>query len=108
MSSSAHHADDLTPLRARDRGASPGGHSAFSSPRGRCHMANVSFLHARDLVKNYDGRRVLDNVTLIASPGQRIGLVGDNGVGKSTLLRLLAGHEEPDDGVVTRPDDCGF
>jgi macrolide transport system ATP-binding/permease protein len=71
-------------------------------------MANIPFLHARDLVKNYDGRRVLDNVTLIASPGQRIGLVGDNGVGKSTLLRLLAGREEPDDGVVSRPDDCGF
>jgi macrolide transport system ATP-binding/permease protein len=71
-------------------------------------MSNIPFLHARDLVKNYDGRRVLDNVTLVASPGQRIGLVGDNGVGKSTLLRLLAGREEPDDGVVTRPDDCGF
>lgn len=71
-------------------------------------MSNIPFLHARDLVKNYDDRRVLDNVTLVASPGQRIGLVGDNGVGKSTLLRLLAGREEPDDGVVTRPDDCGF
>ena len=63
---------------------------------------------ARDLVKIYDGRRVLDGVDLLASPGQRVGLVGENGAGKSTLLRLLAGVEQPDAGEVTRPSDIGF
>jgi macrolide transport system ATP-binding/permease protein len=71
-------------------------------------MSNIPFLHARDLVKAYGDRRVLDGVSLTASPGQRLGLVGDNGVGKSTLLRLLAGDEEPDAGTVSRPPDCGF
>lgn len=71
-------------------------------------MQATSILHARDLVKSYGGRRVLDEVTVSVSPGQRIGLVGENGVGKSTLLRLLAGAEEADSGTILRPQDCGF
>jgi macrolide transport system ATP-binding/permease protein len=51
---------------------------------------------------------VLDGVGLTASPGHRIGLIGENGVGKSTLLRLLAGVDEPDAGDVMRPADLGF
>ena len=65
-------------------------------------------LLARDLVKSYGDRRVLDGVSLTVAPGRRIGLVGENGVGKSTLLRLLAGHEQPDVGEITRPGDLGF
>ncbi|WP_132114292.1 ABC-F family ATP-binding cassette domain-containing protein [Actinocrispum wychmicini] len=66
------------------------------------------YLSANDLTKVYGDRRVLHEVSLNASPGQRLGLVGENGVGKSTLLRLLAGVEEPDTGDVVRPPDCGF
>ncbi|MEV5387302.1 ABC-F family ATP-binding cassette domain-containing protein [Streptomyces sp. NPDC052721] len=65
-------------------------------------------LLARDLVRVLGGRHVLDGVCLTASPGHRIGLIGENGVGKSTLLRVLAGVDEPDTGSVTRPDDLGF
>ncbi|MFJ4205487.1 ABC-F family ATP-binding cassette domain-containing protein [Streptomyces sviceus] len=65
-------------------------------------------LLARDLVRTVGGRRVLDGISLTASPGHRIGLIGENGVGKSTLLRVLAGTDEPDAGVVTRPADLGF
>ncbi|MEW2523763.1 ABC-F family ATP-binding cassette domain-containing protein [Streptomyces sp. NPDC047071] len=63
---------------------------------------------AHDLVRILGGRRVLDGVGLTASPGHRIGLIGENGVGKSTLLRLLAGTDRPDAGTVSRPDDLGF
>ncbi|GHE25499.1 ABC transporter ATP-binding protein [Kitasatospora indigofera] len=65
-------------------------------------------LIAHDLVRILDGRRVLDGVSLSAAPGRRIGLIGENGVGKSTLLRLLAGVDEPDGGHVTRPPGLGF
>ncbi|MEW2290424.1 ABC-F family ATP-binding cassette domain-containing protein [Streptomyces sp. NPDC047841] len=65
-------------------------------------------LLARDVVRALGGRRVLDGVSLTASPGHRIGLIGENGVGKSTLLRVLAGVDEPDAGSVTRPGDLGF
>ncbi|NEE07896.1 ABC-F family ATP-binding cassette domain-containing protein [Streptomyces sp. SID7499] len=65
-------------------------------------------LLAHDLVRSLGGRRVLDGVSLTASPGHRIGLIGENGVGKSTLLRLLGGVDEPDAGIVSRPDELGF
>ena len=45
---------------------------------------------------------VLSDVTLSVPTEARIGIVGPNGVGKSTLLRLLSGVEEPDGGTVTR------
>ncbi|MFB6877311.1 ABC-F family ATP-binding cassette domain-containing protein [Streptomyces sp. NPDC056323] len=65
-------------------------------------------LLAHDVVRTLGTRRVLDGVSLTASPGHRIGLIGENGVGKSTLLRLLAGVDEPEAGSVTRPADLGF
>ncbi|GIF51830.1 macrolide transport system ATP-binding/permease protein [Asanoa ferruginea] len=65
-------------------------------------------LLAHDLVRTFGGRRVLDGVSLTAAPGDRIGLIGENGTGKSTLLRLLAGTDEPDGGSVVRPPDLGF
>ncbi|MGW1607516.1 ATP-binding cassette domain-containing protein, partial [Streptomyces eurythermus] len=65
-------------------------------------------LLAHDLVRVRDGRRVLDGISLTASPGHRIGLIGENGVGKSTLLRVLAGVDEPDAGSVSRPAETGF
>nr|WP_205615589.1 ABC-F family ATP-binding cassette domain-containing protein [Streptomyces harenosi] len=63
---------------------------------------------AHDLVRSPGGRRVLDGICLTASPGHRIGLIGENGVGKSTLLRVLAGVDEPDAGSVSRPAGTGF
>ena len=67
-----------------------------------------SDLVATDLAKSYAGRTVLDGIDLRAAPGRRIGLIGENGVGKSTLLRLLAGVERPDSGTVHRPDDSAY
>ncbi len=61
-----------------------------------------------DLTKTYEARRVLDGVSLTAAPGTRIGLVGDNGVGKSTLLRLLAGLEHFDSGEISGPSEIGY
>ncbi|GAB3932595.1 ATP-binding cassette domain-containing protein [Micromonospora vulcania] len=42
-----------------------------------------------------------------AAPGHRIGLIGENGTGKTTLLRVLAGVDEPDAGTVVRPPALG-
>jgi ATPase subunit of ABC transporter with duplicated ATPase domains len=54
------------------------------------------------VTKSYGAQVVLDDVTLTIGPRARIGLVGPNGVGKSTLLRIAAGADAPDRGVVTR------
>ena len=59
-------------------------------------------LGAELLRVEYPTRVVLDGVTVGISDGDRIGVVGRNGDGKSTLLRILAGKQEPDGGRVTR------
>src|SRR6266508_6831652 len=56
-----------------------------------------------DTVSKYHGANpILLEVTLGVPPGARIGVVGPNGVGKSTLLRIAAGLDVPDAGTVTR------
>jgi ATP-binding cassette, subfamily F, member 3 len=55
----------------------------------------------RGIVKSFGGRRVLDGLDLEVGPRARVGLVGANGAGKSTILRLLAGHDTPDAGTLT-------
>jgi len=65
-------------------------------------------LRADGVSVSFDGRPVLTDVSLAVDPGHRAGLVGENGVGKSTLLRVLAGTLEPDAGTVERPPDLGL
>ena len=65
-------------------------------------------LAARNVSKSYAAVQVLDRVSLVVSPGDRVGIVGPNGIGKSTLLRVLAGLEEPDRGDVVRSGAVGY
>jgi ATPase subunit of ABC transporter with duplicated ATPase domains len=54
----------------------------------------------RDLVVVRDGLTVLDGIDLVLAPGDRVGVVGPNGVGKSTLLQAVAGMVAPERGSV--------
>jgi macrolide transport system ATP-binding/permease protein len=53
--------------------------------------------------KSYGIQQVLDQITFIMTTGQRIGLVGANGVGKSTLLKIIVGELEADSGAIALP-----
>ena len=55
-------------------------------------------LTIKELKKSFDGRTLFDHVDLEVVGGERIALLGDNGTGKSTLLKILLGEEEPDSG----------
>jgi ATPase subunit of ABC transporter with duplicated ATPase domains len=59
-------------------------------------------LAARHISKSYGDVAVIDDFSLLLRPRDRVGLVGPNGIGKSTLLRILAGVEPPDHGEVRR------
>ena len=62
-------------------------------------MHSITF---KDVSKSHGARLLLDHVSLVVDARSRIGLVGPNGIGKTTLLRLLAGLEQPDSGAVVR------
>jgi ATP-binding cassette subfamily F protein uup len=64
-----------------------------------------TILSASEVTVRYNDRAVLDAVTLGIQDGERLGLVGRNGAGKTTFLRILAGLQSPDSGQVARQRD---
>ncbi|HEU5070897.1 MAG TPA: ABC-F family ATP-binding cassette domain-containing protein [Verrucomicrobiae bacterium] len=64
-----------------------------------------TIINATDVTVRYNDRAILDAATLAIDEGQRIGLVGRNGCGKTTFLKILAGLLVPDAGDVTRRRD---
>ena len=53
-----------------------------------------------DLNLSFDGRKMLDNFSYKFTRGERVGIVGRNGVGKTTFINLMAGKLQPDSGVI--------
>jgi ATP-binding cassette subfamily F protein uup len=76
----------------RERGAHITIDEADESGRKVIRMRNVSY--------SYGEQKIIDKVSLTVMRGDRIGLVGNNGVGKSTLLRLMLGELQPQEGTV--------
>jgi ATP-binding cassette subfamily F protein uup len=63
----------------------------------------MALLSLRDVSLAFGGPRLLDHVDLHVERGERVCVLGRNGEGKSTLLRLMAGEVAPDEGEVVRP-----
>src|SRR6266576_2622139 len=62
----------------------------------------TTLLSANDLALAYGYQRLLESVTLTVAPGEKVGLVGRNGSGKTSLLKILAGQQAADSGEVSR------
>ncbi len=60
----------------------------------------MSVINVEHISKLYGDRMVLDDLSCSVDAGDKIGIIGVNGTGKSTLLRMLAGDEEPDSGTI--------
>ena len=58
----------------------------------------MNILTAEQIKKSYTDRSLLDGVSFSLQEGEKVGVIGINGTGKSTLLKILAGLEEPDEG----------
>src|SRR4026209_802212 len=71
--------------------------------RNPAHMSTILVTSA--LTVRYNQRAELDEATLGVNEGDHIGLVGRNGCGKTTFLRILAGLQSPDSGEVSRRRD---
>ncbi len=65
-------------------------------------MGSMSLVQVEQLEKSFGGDILFAPFAAQIGPGDRVALIGDNGVGKSTLLRLLSGDEAPSGGVVRR------
>jgi ATP-binding cassette, subfamily F, member 3 len=68
-------------------------------------------LHVSDLAKRYGESLLFEQASFVMNAGERVGLVGPNGCGKTTLLSILVGQEQPDRGSVrlnVPPDRVGY
>lgn len=61
----------------------------------------MNILSLEHLTKSFTGRLVFDDASFFLHEGDKVGVIGINGTGKSTLLKIIAGEVEPDDGSVT-------
>src|SRR5687768_9522485 len=89
----------LTDLRTA-RGLHPGFLRLTVPPPADTILYGMSLLSLSNIGKEYGAHRILSDVSLRVARGEKIGIVGRNGGGKTTLLRLILGHETPDRGSV--------
>src|SRR5712664_1506793 len=72
------------------------------------HVTSASVLQVRNLAIDVAARRVLSDASFNVAPGDKVGLVGRNGAGKTSLLKVLAGEHESEAGLVLRRGTLGY
>ncbi|MDD6216230.1 MAG: ABC-F family ATP-binding cassette domain-containing protein [Roseburia sp.] len=62
----------------------------------------MNLINVENITKTYTERKLFEKASFYLQEGEKVGIIGINGTGKSTLLKIIAGAEEPDEGSVTR------
>jgi ATP-binding cassette subfamily F protein uup len=68
----------------------------------------MTLLNAAQLSKSYGPQTLFENLTFTIDEGEKVGVIGPNGCGKSSLFRILVGEQEPDGGTVARRRDASL
>jgi len=69
------------------------------------YLQTLMLISIQNISFSFGSRYILEDASWQIGDGERIGLVGSNGTGKSTLLRLMTGMYKPDSGIITKPKD---
>ena len=70
--------------------------------RGRRKYEKMNIINVENITKSYTGRKLFSKASFYVQENEKIGIIGINGTGKSTLLKIIAGIEEPDEGQVVK------
>ena len=62
----------------------------------------MNLLTIENLTHSFSERKLFENASFYLDEGEKVGIIGINGTGKSTLLKIIAGTCEPDEGTVTK------
>ena len=66
----------------------------------------MNILTVDNISKSYGVRKIFDGASFFLQEGEKAGIIGINGTGKSTLLKMIAGLEEADDGMIPPTEIC--
>ena len=61
----------------------------------------MNLINVENITKTYTERKLFEHASFSLQEGEKVGVIGINGTGKTTLLKMLAGQEEPDEGTIT-------
>jgi len=65
----------------------------------------MNLINIENITKSYTDTLLFDDASFSVNEGEKVGIIGINGTGKTTLLKMLVGIEEPDKGKITRANN---